>query len=126
LAAATTLAAVARKLRMDRVLGGFGIPADTPAGRQHFEAVMEGRRFEADGKDYPGLERGWCVGSEAFRAELLAQVHERIGPNHFGQERRESAQEEARRIVTEALSDLRLTVSPTDALWSALSGKRQE
>lgn len=96
-------------LRVDRVLGEFGIPGDTRAGRQRFEQVMERRRFEADGKDYKGLERGWCFGAEEFRQELLAQVQGHIGPNHFGQERRQSAEEQARRIVEETLSDLRLT-----------------
>ncbi len=38
--------------------------------------------------------------------ELLAQVHGAIGPNHFGQERRESAEERARRIVQETLWDV--------------------
>ena len=53
-------------------------------------------------------ERGWCIGAEQFREELLAQVHGRIGPNHFGPERRESAEQRGRRIVSETLSDLRL------------------
>ena len=66
---------------------------------------MEKRRLEADGKDYQGLERGWCFGAEEFREELLAQVHGQIGPNHFGQERRESVEERARRIVGERLED---------------------
>ncbi|PWU17326.1 MAG: transposase [Verrucomicrobia bacterium] len=96
-------------LRVDRVLGEFGIPRDTPAGRRQFERVMEKRRYEADGKEYKGLERGWCFGAEEFRQELLAQVRDRIGPNHFGQERRELAEERARRIITETLSDGRLT-----------------
>lgn len=98
-------------LRVDRVLGEFGIPGDSRVGRQRFEQVMERRRFEADGKDYKGLERGWCFGAEEFRQELLAQVKGHIGPNHFGQERRESAEEGGRRIVQETLSDLGLTAA---------------
>ena len=98
-------------LRVDRVLGEFGIPGDTSAGRQRFKKLMEQRRFEADGKDYRALERGWCFGGEQFREELLAQVEGRIGPNHFGRERRESAEERGRRIVTETLADLRLRLA---------------
>ncbi len=96
-------------LRVDRVLGEFRIAGDTRAGRQRFKEVMETRRFEAEGKDYQGLERGWCFGGEEFRQELLAQVHGAIGPNHSGQERRQSAEERARRIVQETLGDVGLT-----------------
>ncbi len=83
----------------------FGIAGDTPAGRRRFEEVMEQRRFQADGKDDAGFRRGWCVGGEGFRQELLAQVKVRVGPNHFGSERRESAEERARRLIGEALKE---------------------
>jgi putative transposase len=112
-------------LRVDRVLGEFGIPGDTRAGRRRFAEVMEKRRFEADGKDYQGLERGWCLGSQEFREELLAQVEGRIGPNHFGQERRQAAEERARRIVAETLSDLRLTPTQLQMLPANASEKVQ-
>ena len=50
---------------------------------------------------------GWCLGSETFRKELLAQMSERRGVEHFGQEIRESAQEKANRIVAQELRKLR-------------------
>ncbi|MGO8675294.1 MAG: transposase [Limisphaerales bacterium] len=112
-------------LRVDRVLGECGIPGDTPAGRQRFEEVMEKRRFEADGQAYQGLERGWCFGAEQFRQELLAQVQGRIGPNHFGQERRECAEERPRRIIGETLSDLRLTRAQLEMLPAKAAAKVQ-
>jgi len=99
-----------RWLRVDRVLGECGIVGDTPAGRQQFERVMEQRRFQADGRDYKHVRRGWCVGSEQFREELLAQVSRQIGPNHFGQERRESAEQVAARIISEELAELGITL----------------
>jgi len=46
---------------------------DTAAGREQFEARMEWRRDSEDGEDFKEVERGWCLGSEAFRKELLAQ-----------------------------------------------------
>ncbi len=103
-------------LRVDRVLGEVGIHDDTRAGRKRFEQVMERRRFEADGKEYKPLQRGWAVGSEEFRQELLAQVSGRIGPNHFGQERRESAEQQALRLISDALKDLRLTQAQFESL----------
>lgn len=96
-------------LRVDRVLGECGIPGDTAAGRRRFEQVMEARRFEADARQYRALRRGWMLGSEEFRQELLAQTAQRLGPNHFGQERRETAEVRARRILAETLRKERLT-----------------
>ena len=69
------------------------------------------------------MERGWCFGAEEFRAELLAEVRGRIGPNHFGQERRESAEERGRRIVTETLSGLRLTPAQLEQLPASAAVK---
>ena len=49
------------------------------------------------------MGRGWCLGDEAFRQELLAQKHEQVGENHFGPKRQESAEEKAERLVRTAL-----------------------
>ncbi len=54
------------------------------------------------------MDRDWCIGSAEFRAELLAQVTRRIGPNHFGQERRESAEHKAARIIAEEVKQIGL------------------
>ncbi len=86
---------------------------------------MERRRFEAGGQAYKGLKHGWCLGTEEFRQELLAQMQGRIGPNHFGQERRESAEEQAWRIVTETLSDLGLTAPQFQLLPANAPAKLQ-
>jgi hypothetical protein len=101
---------------VDRVLGEFGIPGDTRAGRRRFEQAMEKRRFEANGEDYKGLERGWYFGAQEFREELLAQARGRIGPNHFGQERRELAEDRATRLVGERLAELRMTPAQLQSL----------
>jgi hypothetical protein len=49
---------------------------------------------------------GWYLGSEEFRKELLAQMSERAGAEHFGPEIRESAQEKAQRVLKEELRRL--------------------
>lgn len=56
--------------------------------------------------DYSQPRRNWCLESEEFRNELLAAASERVGANHHGSEsdRRETAEETARRIVSEGLS----------------------
>ena len=94
-------------LRVDRLLGEHGILKDSPAGREEFEKRMELRRAAEDGDEFKPLVRGWCLGSEAFRAELLSQVSEQSGAEHSGEEIRESAQAKAERLVLEELKKLR-------------------
>ena len=48
-----------------------------------------------------------------FRRELLAQVEEGTGPNHYGLERQESGEEKAQRIV----DDHRKTIYIVDLFW---------
>ena len=72
-------------MRVDRVFGEMGIPKDSAAGRKRFERVMEERRQDSP-EDYGRIRRGWCWGDEAFRKELLAQVEERRGASHYGEE----------------------------------------
>jgi putative transposase len=110
-------------LRVDRVLGECNVPGDTCAGRERFGQVMEQRRFEAAKEDYRPIRRGWYVGSRAFREELLAQVSQRLGPNHFGQERWESAERKAARIVSEERAILSLSVEQLQLLPSHSEAK---
>ncbi len=93
-------------LRVDRLLGEHGIPNDSAAGRAEFEKRMELRRAAEDGQELKGLTRNWCLGSEAFRKELLTQVSERAGAEHYGEEIRAAAEEKASRIVGEELRRL--------------------
>jgi REP element-mobilizing transposase RayT len=89
-------------LRVERLLGEWGIPRDSPAGREHFSACIEARRrAEANGEFEP---LGWCHGSEEFRQELLAQVSERASAKHAGEEIRQSALAKAQRIAAEELT----------------------
>jgi hypothetical protein len=45
----------------------------------------------------------WCLGTERFREELLEQMQEGMGTEHYGEERRETTQARAERIVAEEL-----------------------
>jgi REP element-mobilizing transposase RayT len=95
-----------RWLRVDRVLGEMHIPKDSPAGREQLEAYLEGRRTAEDGDELKGIRRGWCLGGETFRSELLEQAQASAGENHHSQTRRESAEEKARRIRQAELDKL--------------------
>ena len=67
------------------------------------EAVLEERRAGERGAEYKRLRRGWCLGTESFRKELLGQMKEQIGAEHYGAERDETAQAQAEGIVREEL-----------------------
>jgi putative transposase len=90
-------------LRVDRLLGERGIPKDSAAGREEFGRQMERRRQEEEAPDYGPIRRGWCLGSEEFRREMLAAAAERVGPSHYGSDRQEAAEQKAQRLVQEEL-----------------------
>ena len=94
-------------LSVDRLLGEMRIPKDSKAGRQEFERVMESRRESEQDEQWKAVRRGWCLGDKAFRKDLLAQMSERAGSSHYGEELRESAEEKAQRIVAEEMKRLR-------------------
>lgn len=92
-------------LRVDRLLGEHGIPKDSPAGRKMFEQRMEERRRAKDKPEVLSqVRRGWCLGEETFRKELLAQVSERRGAHHYGAELQEGEEAKAERLVQEELA----------------------
>jgi len=90
-------------LRVERLLGEYGIPKDSPAGRQRLEQALEERRRAEEGGDYRAIRRGWCLGKETFRQELLAQMSERLGAEHYGEERSQTEEAKAQRIIAEEL-----------------------
>ena len=90
-------------LRVDRLLGEWGIPKDSPAGRQRLERALEERRGAEEGEEFKPIRRGWCLGEEKFREELLAQMSERMGAEHYGEERAETAEALAELIIAEEL-----------------------
>jgi REP element-mobilizing transposase RayT len=94
-------------LRVERLLGEHGIPQDSKAGRSEFGRRMELRRWEADDAgQVKAVRRGWCLGDRAFRQELLAQMKEKVQAHHFGEERMETAAEQAEGVVRAGLKRL--------------------
>ena len=90
-------------LRADRLLGAWGIPEDSPEGRQRLEQALEERRGAEEGEEFTPIRRGWCLGEETFREELLTQMSERMGAEHYGEERAETADALAELIIAEEL-----------------------
>jgi REP element-mobilizing transposase RayT len=93
-------------LRVERLLGEYGIHRDSAAGRGRLEEALEQRRGAEDGQAYKAIRRGWFLGDEKLKQELLAQVSEKAGKSHYGEELRESAEAKAERIVAEELRRL--------------------
>jgi putative transposase len=91
-------------LRVDRLLGEHGLESDTPAARQQFERCLEARRLDpGDEAGLRALRRGWLLGSETFRTQMLEQIEGKLSEHHFGKLRLETAQAKAERLVAEEL-----------------------
>ena len=94
-------------LRVDRLLGEHGIAKDSAAGRAQFERRMEARRREKeDAEAVKIFERGWCLGSSAFKEQMLERMEEQLGENHSGALHRESREQQAGRMVRQELKRL--------------------
>ncbi len=90
-------------LRVDRLLGEYGLEKDSSAARRHLERELENRRRMEESADYRGIRRGWFLGDDALRQELLAKVSEQAGALHYGEAVHEAAEAKAERIVAEEL-----------------------
>jgi len=64
---------------------------------------MEVRRQLDDAAGLKRMRRGWYLGDEEFRRELLEQMEGKMGRHHGGAERRESAEQRAEKILSEEL-----------------------
>ena len=81
-----------------------GGPAAGRAWDRAFEVGMEARRQpETDDAEWEPVRRGWCLGGEAFRKEMLERMEGELGEHHLGELRRESAEVRAERIIAEEL-----------------------
>jgi hypothetical protein len=84
----------------------YCLPKDSVAGRRVFAQCMERRRredSEDSRKEFKRVERGWCLGGEEFRRELLEQVSQGSGASHYGEAVQEAVEVRAERLVSERL-----------------------
>ena len=86
-------------LRVGRLFGEWAVPRDSAAGRREFAVQMEARRKGEGDPQFKRVRRGWCLGGKQFRKELLAQMSQRHGEWHYGEELRESAQAKAEEVI---------------------------
>ena len=90
-------------LRVDRLLGEWRIAKDSAAGRRVFAAGLEHRRSEDTRGEFKRVERGWCLGEEEFRRDLLEQVSREPGASHYGAAVQEAVEVRAERWVRQRL-----------------------
>lgn len=90
-------------VRVDRLLGEWGIPQDSAAGRQRFALQMEARRAGEKTGDFSALPRGWCRGSEEFRHELLLHMVHLSEPRFGGPEWQETSEQKAEQVLAQEL-----------------------
>jgi len=93
-------------LRVDRLLGEWGVKGDNAAGRRQVEQGMEQRKeleWSQENSDWKRLRRGWCLGARDFREQMLALIGAQQGRQHHGEELRESEEQKAERLAGEML-----------------------
>ena len=90
-------------LRVDRVLGELGIQKDDAKGRRRFAEAMEERRSKDQPAPWKALRRGWYFGGAATKEELLERMGREMGEHHVGEERQETDEQKAHRLVLEEL-----------------------
>ncbi len=102
-------------MRVDRLLVEYGIARDSPAGRRELEGALEERRMAEEGGGSSLVRRGWCLGGGTFRRELLARMTERLGAEHYGEERKETEEAKAERILAAELKRRRWDVGELES-----------
>ncbi len=92
-------------------MGEWNVRMDSAAGRRELEAAMEQRKEQEqeqvkESGEWKRLRRDWCWGTKEFRDELLGLIEQRQGPQHYGEELRESEEQKAGRLIKEMLNKL--------------------
>ncbi len=90
-------------LRVDRWLGELGIGRDNAAGRRRFAEAMAERRARDEPKEWKTVRRGWFLGGAELKARLRERMGPEIGPHHGGEEKVETEEQKAERLVAEEL-----------------------
>ena len=94
-------------VRVDRLLGEHGIAGNSASERQEFERRMEERRLEeGDAEGLQMIRRGWFIGSKAFKEQMLEFMKGKLGEDHAGELRLETAESKDAQILSEELGRL--------------------
>jgi hypothetical protein len=64
---------------------------------------MEARRQAEIDREFKPVQRGWCVGSQQFRQDMLKHIEQQRGKWHYGPELGEATTAKAERLIRETL-----------------------
>ena len=99
-------------LEVGRVLGTYSFK-DNSVGRESYLKYLEAKGAET-GKSYRELERGWCMGDGDFKQKMLDKAEGVLTKNkresNGGSIRTDHSEQEASRMVTDALESLGIAV----------------
>ncbi len=70
------------------------------------DLCLASKKASEDKEEWVPLRRGWFLGGQKFRKELLAQMSERRRASHYGQEAAESDIQRAECVVESDLGRL--------------------
>ncbi len=91
-------------LKVERLLGEYRIAKDSPAGRRRLEEALEDRRGAEEGGAFASVRRGWFLGDDAVKKELLAAMSGEAAPHVYGETVHESAEARAEAVVQAELT----------------------
>jgi len=94
-------------VRVDRLLGELGIRRDDAAGRRRFAEVMAERRQQDEPGEWKTVRRGWFLGGAELKERLLEQMGRGVSEHHGGEEKQQTDEQRAERIVGEELRERR-------------------
>lgn len=96
-------------LRADRLLGELGIRRDDVTGRRQFAQAMAERHGKDQPEEWKPVRRGWFLGTVQLKEQLLEMMSTGMGKHHGGEEKRETDEQKAQRLVLEELRKRRWT-----------------
>lgn len=91
-------------MRTDRVLAEHGCGKDDAAARREFRVRMEAQRAEGlSAETMKRLREGWRFGAEDFLDRLMQKLELKAGETHGREQRRETNEQRAERIIAAEL-----------------------
>lgn len=91
-------------LRVDRLLGEYRLSRDSVASQRRLEALLEQfRNAEGDENAWQKVRHGWFLGDDKLKEELLEGAAGRVGAHHYGEDRLETGEVQAERLVAAEL-----------------------
>ena len=80
--------------------------AGGPVAETRFKATQPRTCVGEDEQNLKPLRQGWGLGREAFRQKMIELMEDKLGENHAGELRQETAEQKGSRVSAEELACL--------------------